>query len=112
MKFKTYVGCIAIVLFLFALPARADKSYQFTVSNAAKLGSVQLQPGDYSLVLDNATVRLRELRTGDEFEVTAKIDATADKKFDRTEVHSTRVADSVLIKEICLGGTNTRVIFL
>jgi hypothetical protein len=111
MTFKTCIVSVAVALFLLAVPAFADKSYQFTVSSAAKLGSVQLQPGEYSLVLDNTTVRLRDLRTGDEFEVTAKIDDTADKKFDHTEIHSTRDADTVLITEIRLGGTNTRVVF-
>jgi hypothetical protein len=111
MTFKTCVVCVAIAIFLLAVPALADKSYQFTVSSAAKLGSLQLQPGEYSLVVDNATVRIRDLRTGDEFEVNAKIDDAADKKFEHTEIHSTRDADTVLITEIRLGGTNMRVVF-
>lgn len=33
-------------------PARADKSYRLTLTNVSKAGSIELQPGDYNLVLD------------------------------------------------------------
>ena len=108
---------ITVILFVSALllvligPARADKSYRVTVSNVSKAGSVELQPGDYHLVLDNAKGRFRELKSGKEFDVEAKIDDSAVEKFEQTAVHSRQGEGTMLISEIRLGGTKTKVVF-
>jgi hypothetical protein len=110
MRLKTFVLLSAALLVLIA-PARADKSYRVTMFSAAKAGAIQLQPGDYNLVLDNSKVRLTELKTGREFEVVAKIDDSAEKKYEHTAIHSKQVEDATLITEIRLGGTTTRLVF-
>ncbi len=111
MKLKTQILLLPAALFVLVAPAMADKSYDVTMTNAATAGSIQLQPGDYHLVLDNSKVRFTELKTGKEFEVDAKIDNSADRKFERTEIHLERVAGATLITEIRLGGTKARVVF-
>lgn len=111
MRLKTVFALLSAALFVLIAPARADKRYQVTMTNAAMVGSIQLQPGDYHLVLDNSKVRFTGLKTGKEVEVDAKIDDSAEKKFERTEIHSQRVEDATLITEIRLGGTKTRVVF-
>jgi hypothetical protein len=111
MRLKTMFILLSAALFVLIGEARADKSYQFTLSDAAKAGSVQLKPGDYHLILDNSKVRFRELKTGNEFEVDAKIDDSATEKFQSTAIHSQRLEGVTLITEIRLGGTKTRVTF-
>ena len=111
MRLKALFVLLSIALFVSIEPAMADKSYRVTMTSAAKVGSVQLQPGEYTLVLDNSKVRFTEVNTGKEFEVTAKIDDTAEKKFESTAIHSTRAEGATLITEIRLGGTKTRVAF-
>jgi hypothetical protein len=111
MRLKTVFVLLAVAFFVLIGPARADKSYDVTMTNAATAGSIQLQPGDYHLVLDNSKVRFTELKTGKEFEVDAKIDNSADRKFESTEIHLQRVEGATLITEIRLGGTKTRVVF-
>ena len=111
MKLKTMFVLLSVALFVLIGPARADKSYPLTMTNAAKAGSIHLQPGDYTLVLDNSKVRFTELKTGKEFEVDAKIDNSAEKKFESTAIHSEQVEGATLIREIRLGGTRTTVAF-
>jgi hypothetical protein len=111
MRFKTEFVLFSAVLFVLVGTAMADKSYPVKVTDAAKAGSIQLQPGDYELVLDNSRVLFRELKTGKEFEVDAKIDESAAKKYASTALHSSRVDGAMLITEIELGGTKTKVTF-
>ena len=99
------------VLFILVGEAMADKSYQVKVSTAAKAGSVQLRPGDYQLVLDNSRILFRESVTGKEYPVEAKIDDSAEKKFETTAVHSRQKDGATLITKIELGGTKTTVAF-
>ena len=111
MRLTTMFILLSAALFVLLGQARADKTYAFTLSDAAKAGSVQLKPGDYHLVLDNSKVRFRELKTGNEFEVDAQIDNSATEKFQSTAIHSQRLEGATLITEIRLGGTTTRVTF-
>jgi copper(I)-binding protein len=111
MRLKTVFVLLSAVLFFVVGEARADKSYQLKVTSAAKAGSVQLQPGDYHLVLDNSRILFRELETGKEFVVDAKIDDSAEKKFASTAIHSRQKEGATLITKIELGGTKTTVAF-
>jgi hypothetical protein len=111
MRLKALFVLLSTALFISIEPAMADKSYRVTMSGPAKIGSVQLQPGEYILVLDDSSAHFTEVKTGEEFEVLAKIDDTAEKKFESTAIHSTRANGETLITEIRLGGTRTRVAF-
>ena len=96
---------------LFGLSIAGAKSYEITLSNAAKAGNLQLEPGAYKVALEGPTkVRFISVKTGKEFETTAKVE-TADRKFSETAVETTRVDGSDKIQEIDLGGTTTRVEF-
>lgn len=70
----------------------ADKRYQIMISAVTKAGAVELQPGEYTIIVDNSAVRFANSKTGKEFEVAAKIDDSAKTKFAGTEVHSKRFA--------------------
>jgi hypothetical protein len=111
MRLKALFILLSIALFISIEPAMADKSYELVISSAAKVGSVQLPPGEYKLVLDDSSAHFTALNSGEEFEVLAKIDDTAEKKFEHTAIHFTRATGENLITEIRLGGTKTRVAF-
>jgi hypothetical protein len=111
MRLKTLFVLLSIALFVTIEPVRADKNYQVVISRVAKIGSVQLQPGEYKLVLDDSSAHFTEVNSGEEFEVLAKIDNTAEKKFEHTAIHSKGASGETLITEIRLGGTKTIVAF-
>ncbi|MCL5744237.1 MAG: hypothetical protein M1541_09985, partial [Acidobacteria bacterium] len=98
-------------LFISIEPAMADKSYQVTMASAAKVGSMQLQPGEYRVVLDDTSAHFTEVKSGKEIEVLATIDNSAEKKFERTAIVSSRASGEAVVTEIQLGGTKTRVAF-
>ena len=78
---KTKMTCIAILLafgFLTAT-ANADQSYKFTLNSACKIGSTDVQPGDYKLVVGGPKSVLTHLKTGKSFELDATVDS-ADQK--------------------------------
>jgi hypothetical protein len=111
MRFKSTLILLSAALFVLIGQALADKIYQFTITDTAKAGSVQLKPGDYHLVLDNSRVYFKELKTGKTLDVNANIDESATEKFRRTEVLSRQLEGVTLITEIRLGGTKTKVAF-
>jgi hypothetical protein len=110
MKIKT--TCIAILLafgFLTCV-ASADQSYRITLSNASKIGSIELQPGDYKLVVDVPKVIFTELRTRKSVGLAAKVE-NVDEKFDKTEIHWSQVDGIRQIIEIRIGGSKTKIAF-
>jgi hypothetical protein len=95
MKLKTVmkvIVCLSVALFFLIGTARADKRYQIMISAVTKAAAVELQPGEYTIIVDNSAVRFANSKTGKEFEVAAKIDDSAKTKFAGTEVHSKRFA--------------------
>jgi len=111
MRLKTVFVLLSALLFVLVGEVRADKSYRVKLTGAAKAGSVQLQPGDYHLVLDNSRILFRESVTGKEYPVEAKFDDSAEKKFASTAIHSQQMEGATLITKIELGGTKTTVAF-
>jgi hypothetical protein len=53
MRLKALFVLLTTALFISVEPAMADKSYHVTMASAAKVGSMQLQPGEYKVVLDD-----------------------------------------------------------
>jgi hypothetical protein len=111
MRLKTMSVLLAAGLFCLIEPAKADKRYEITIADLTKAGSTELQRGSYTFVVDNSKVRFTELKTGKEFEVEAKIENSTEKKYEVTAIHSKQVVGAILITEIQLGGTKTRVLF-
>jgi hypothetical protein len=111
MKLKTMAVLLMAGLFYLAAPALADKRYEVTFAALTKAGSIELQSGSYTFVLEDSKVRFTELKTGKEFEVDAKIENSARTKYEGTAFHSKEVAGARMITEIQLGGTTTRIVF-
>jgi hypothetical protein len=103
-----------IVLFgLLAWNARGDqpKSYSFNLRTESKIGEVNLQPGDYRLLVHNHDPKLlvRD-RKGNEIEVNGKIDDVG-AKFQSTMVFTNHDGGTAKIMEIRLGGSTMKVTF-
>jgi hypothetical protein len=112
MKFKTACFLMLATLGFLAATANADpsKSYRITISDAVKVGTAELKPGDYTLVFDAPKVRLTERASGAAVELEAKVES-GDQKFDSTEIHTQEVDGVRKISEIRLGGSKTRIDF-
>jgi len=109
---KSKMTCVAILLafgFLTAA-ARADESYKITLGNASKIGSTELAPGDYKVLVGGPKLVLTAVKTGAAIEVAGKVE-NGDKKFDTTEIHSKKVDGVSHISEIRFGGSKTKIIF-
>ena|ERR1035438_4335470 len=86
------------------------KTYKINLTYASRLANNQLAPGDYTLSLDTASVRIIEVKTGKSFEVAAKVE-TGEKKFEGTAITTRMVDGTAEIREIRLGGTRIQVDF-
>ncbi len=109
---KNVIRCLALIaaIVVVAGSAYADQSYRITLSSASKIGSTDLKPGEYKLVVDGAKVRFTELNSGKMVEVEAKVQEV-DTKTDHTAIHSTHVDGVDKISEIRIGGSKTRIAF-
>ena len=112
MKIKTTLVALIAVLGLLLATAFADgaKSYKINLSSAAVVGSAELKPGDYKIVVDQPKIRFIHLGSGDEVAVDGKVN-TVDGKVPFTSVHSKQVDGVTKITEIRLGGSRTSVVF-
>src|SRR5580658_10246053 len=84
------------------------KSYSFLISEASKIGTSTLKPGEYEVSVkgDQAVFE----RDGKSVSVPVKIEQSA-KKFDSTTVDATTKDGAHIIREIDLGGSATRLEF-
>jgi len=105
MKFK-----LALVLAAAGLCLAGTKSYEISLSQASKAGSLDLQAGDYKVAVAGTKVTFTAMKTGKSVETDATVQA-AEKKFAMTLVDAESVAGANKIHEIDLGGTTTKVMF-
>lgn len=109
---KIIVRCLAALfaIGLVAGSAYADQSYRITLGAASRIGNIELQPGEYKLVVDAPKVRFTHTDSGKTVELEAKIEETA-TKYTLTEIQSARAEGVNKIKEIRIGGSKTRIAF-
>lgn len=84
------------------------KSYTVTLYDPAMAGATELRPGDYQLNVQNDKAVLRMGKVTAENPVKVE---TSDVKYANTSVLLERGNGKAHIKEIHLGGTNTKVVF-
>jgi cytochrome c biogenesis protein ResB len=100
-------------LLLFAvlgLSLAGAKTFEITLDQPAKAGSVVLKAGKYNLLLmEDSKVRFTSAN-GQAVETSAKM-STAEKKFSATQIDLRQNAGSAQINEIDLGGTKTKIQF-
>jgi hypothetical protein len=110
MKASTRLLATLLFIGLVAGTARADRSYEISLSSVSKIGNVQFKPGEYRLVVDAPKVRLTHLSSGETVELDAKIQES-DTKSEHTSVHTQQVDGVSRISEIRIAGSKTRVSF-
>jgi hypothetical protein len=105
---KTFV--LGIVLSLSSIMFAGTKSYQVVFTSAAKVGSVKLAPGEYTLKVDGANAVFTNNSNSKKFTAPVKVE-TGTKKFQVTAVDSTKDGDGETVKAIELGGSTTTLEF-
>jgi uncharacterized protein YdbL (DUF1318 family) len=98
------------ILALSSLAFAYSKTYEITLSNATKAGSVQLKAGSYNVKLDGDKAVFTDVNTDKRFTVPVKTENAA-KKFDETRVDTTSDGKVDTLKDIQLGGSTTQVDF-
>jgi hypothetical protein len=110
MKAGTRFLAILFLVGLVAGTARADRSYEISLTSVSKIGNVEFKPGEYRLVVDAPKVRLTYLNSGKTVELDAKIQES-DTKSEHTSVHTQKVDGVSRVSEIRIAGSKTRIIF-
>jgi hypothetical protein len=104
-KFVLAFTVLALVAaFAGNLPATAH----VTITQNAVINGTALRAGEYRLLIGDGKVTFNIDKQS--FDVPAKIETVA-KKFDINEVQYDTVNSKIVVREITLGGTKTRLIF-
>jgi len=98
------------VLFLASLTLVSAKTYNIVISNTSKVGTVQLKAGEYKLKVDGGNAVFTDVNSDKTFSTPVKVE-TVDKKYDATQVQTTKDGDADRIDEIDLGGSKTKLGF-
>jgi hypothetical protein len=103
----------ALIIGAFALASlniASAKSYDFRIDNPTKVGSVELKPGEYHVKIEGSNAVFVPADTKKEITAPARIE-NSDRKFDQTMVMTRNENGVSSLKEIDLGGSNTKVEF-
>jgi len=101
---------LAGVLAIGTLTVANAKSYEITLAVPAKVGNLQLKPGQYRVKVDGTNATFTSVDGGQSASTTVKV-VNGDKKFDTTVVNAEKNGDSEVIKDIGLGGSKTSLEF-
>lgn len=102
----------SLLIGVFALASvalAAGKTYDVTISKAAKAGSVELAPGEYQLKVEGTNAVFTNRRR-QSFTTAVKVESGA-KKFQNTAVDSSEEGSKDLIHSITLAGSTTKIDF-
>jgi hypothetical protein len=91
------------------LSIAAAKSYDVTIDQATKAGSVQLAPGNYSMKVEGTNAIFTN-QDGKQITTPVKVE-NADQKHAQTAVETINTNDSPKIKSIELGGSTETLEF-
>jgi hypothetical protein len=104
-KTSLLIGVLAMASFAFA----AGKTYNVTLSKPAKVGSLQLAAGSYSVKVDGANAVFTDAKRHS-FTTAVKVES-APKKFEYTAVDSTETGATETVHSITLGGSVNKIQF-
>jgi hypothetical protein len=91
-----------------AVASAASKTYQVSITSPAWIGTNELKPGEYKLVIEGDHALLRKGKTT--LNVPAKIEA-GNQKHSATAVTVDNQGNKPVLREIEVGGTSTNVVF-
>jgi|SRR5581483_7790327 len=106
MKKSILLTGILAVSSLFAY----SKTYEITLANMTKAGSVQLKAGQYRVHVNGDNAVFTDVETSKQFTIPVKVE-NAPKKFSETKVDSNSDGKVDTIKDIQLGGSTTQIDF-
>jgi hypothetical protein len=101
---------LALVLATAGLCLAGSKSYEISLSQPSKAGSLDLQAGDYKVAVAGTKATFTASKTGKSVVTDVTVQA-AEKKFAVTLVDAESIAGANKIHEIDLAGTTTKVMF-
>jgi hypothetical protein len=104
-KLNPLLVCLVIA---GAFLVNAGDSYRVTLFQDSYVGDKMLKPGEYTLTVDDNQVIFRNRKTSIAAAATKE---TGDQKFDSTTVRYQNGDGKYRVREIRLGGTNTKVVF-
>ncbi|HUA60860.1 MAG TPA: hypothetical protein VML19_19000 [Verrucomicrobiae bacterium] len=106
MKKTVILTGILAVSSLFAF----SKTYEITLANASKVGSVQLKAGQYRVKVNGDKAVFTDVDSSKQYTVPVKVENGA-KKFDETRVDANKDGSVDTVKDIQLGGSTTQIDF-
>ena len=87
----------------------AAKTYTFSITEPAVIGSSQLKAGDYHVKVDGSQAVVID-NGGNRLDVTATVE-NAERKFDYTSVGMSKADGASRILSVEFGGTKIKVVF-
>jgi len=104
-----FVRILAAGLLAFSLAA--SQAYKFEVTQKLQVGETQLQPGNYSVLVDGAKVVLKD-KKGNPIEVKATVEQEPSKADSTTMgIGINKDTGAKKLKSVTFGGTTIRVVF-
>lgn len=97
------------MLALVGVPIASAKSYDVIIATPSVVHNVKLNPGDYRVKLDGSNAIFTD-ENGHHYKAAVSV-KQEEKKFDDTEVETTKVAGQDQITEIRLSGTRMALEF-
>lgn len=101
------VRCFAVFMTL-AVAFASAATYNLQLFQASTVAGKELKPGEYKLTVENDKAVIKKGKESVEAAVKTE---TGDEKFRATTVRYTDENGQMKIREIRLGGTNTKLIF-
>ena len=108
MNTKSFI--IAGALTLASLGIASAKSYDITLTAPAKVGDMELKPGQYKLKIDGSQAIFTDAENSKALTTPVKIE-NAQKKFAATTIESSHQGDMDVVQSIDLGGSNMKLEF-
>jgi hypothetical protein len=108
MTTKSFLSTAVLALASFI--AANARSYDIVLDNPVKAGSLQLEPGAYTVKLKGDSAVFISVRSGKSYTAPVKL-ANDGSKHDETSVKTTTENGAEVLKSIRLGGSTTTLEF-
>ena len=99
----------AVFFMLVAAAVASARSYTVNLFQPAMFGTVELQPGEYKVEVNEQTAVIRNGKVHGESPVKVE---NGDTKYDKTTVRFDQGSGKMKIQEIRIGGTKTKLVFV
>jgi len=107
IRFVLAFSLVALVAFAGSIPAKVA-TYHVTLTESVSINGTALKAGAYKVAVNEGKVLF--ILDKESREVPAKVE-TGTRKYSDTQVQYEQNGGQTTIKEICLGGTKTRLVF-